>query len=34
VPSVFLPIHAVTKDNLRETVIRDGLRSEMDVFGR
>jgi len=24
----------VTKDNLRETVIRDGLRSEKDVFGR
>ena len=34
VPSVFLPIHAVTKDNLRETVIRDGLRSEKDVFGQ
>ncbi|MBE7497720.1 MAG: substrate-binding domain-containing protein [Verrucomicrobiaceae bacterium] len=34
VPSVFLPIHAVTKDNLRDTVVKDGFRSEQDVFGR
>lgn len=34
VPSVFLPIHAVTKDNLRDTVIRDGFRTEQDVFGK
>ncbi|MBL9134111.1 MAG: substrate-binding domain-containing protein, partial [Verrucomicrobiaceae bacterium] len=34
VPSVFLPIHAVTKDNLRDTVVKDGFRSEEDVFGK
>jgi D-xylose transport system substrate-binding protein len=34
VPSIFLPIHAVTKDTLRETVVKDGFRSEADVFGK
>lgn len=34
VPSVFLPIHSVTKDNLRDTVVKDGLVTEKDVFGR
>ncbi|MBK8092556.1 MAG: substrate-binding domain-containing protein [Verrucomicrobiaceae bacterium] len=34
VPSVFLPIHAVTQENLRQTVIQDGFRSEADVFGK
>lgn len=34
VPSIFLPIIAVTKDNLRETVIKDGFRSEKDIFGQ
>lgn len=33
VPSVFLPIMAVTKENLRETVIKDGFRSAKDVYG-
>jgi len=32
VPSVFLPIIAVTQDNLRETVIQDGFRAEKDVY--
>lgn len=32
VPSVFLPIIAVTKNNLRETVVQDGFRAEKDVF--
>lgn len=34
VPSVFLPILSVTKDNLRDTVIQDGLLTEKEVFGR
>lgn len=33
VPSILLDIVAVTKDNLRETVVKDGFRSEADVFG-
>ncbi len=33
VPSVFLPIHSVTKENLRETVVKDGFRSAKDVYG-
>jgi D-xylose transport system substrate-binding protein len=32
VPSVLLDIVAVTKENLRETVIKDGFRKEGDVF--
>ena len=32
VPSVLLEITAVTKENLRETVIKDGFRKESDVF--
>ncbi|WP_133797504.1 substrate-binding domain-containing protein [Prosthecobacter fusiformis] len=34
VPSVFLPIIAVTKENLRETVVKDGFRAEKDVYGK
>jgi D-xylose transport system substrate-binding protein len=34
VPSIFLPITAVTQDNLKETVIKDGFRSEKDVYGK
>lgn len=33
VPSILLDIVSVTKDNLRETVVKDGFRSEADVFG-
>ncbi len=32
IPSVLLGIVAVTKENLRETVIKDGFRKETDVF--
>jgi len=32
VPSILLDIVAVTKDNLRETVVKDGFRQESDVF--
>jgi D-xylose transport system substrate-binding protein len=32
VPSVLLEITSVTKENLRETVIKDGFRKESDVF--
>lgn len=32
VPSVLLEITAVTKENLRDTVIKDGFRKESDVF--
>ncbi|OYW29370.1 MAG: D-xylose transporter subunit XylF [Chthoniobacter sp. 12-60-6] len=32
VPSVLLNIVTVTKDNLRETVVKDGFRKESDVF--
>lgn len=32
VPSVLLDIVAVTKENLRETVVKDGFRKESDVF--
>ncbi len=32
VPSILLDIVAVTKDNLRETVIKDGFRKETDVY--
>ncbi|MEN3941910.1 substrate-binding domain-containing protein [Prosthecobacter sp. SYSU 5D2] len=34
VPSIFLPIIAVTQENLKETVIKDGFRSEKDVYGK
>lgn len=34
VPSIFLPIIAVTQENLRETVVKDGFRSEKEVYGR
>ena len=33
VPSILLDIIAVTKENLRDTVVADGFRSEQDVFG-
>jgi D-xylose transport system substrate-binding protein len=33
VPSVLLDIFAVTKENMKATVIADGYRSELDVFG-
>lgn len=33
VPSILLDIVSVTRDNLRETVVKDGFRSETDVFG-
>ncbi len=33
VPSILLEIVAVTRENLRETVIADGFRSEREVFG-
>jgi D-xylose transport system substrate-binding protein len=32
VPSVLLDIVAVTKENLRETVVKDGFRKEAEVF--
>ncbi len=32
VPSVLLDIVSVTKENLRETVVKDGFRKESDVF--
>lgn len=34
VPSIFLEVIAVTKDNLRETVIADGFLTEADVFAK
>ncbi len=34
VPSIFLPIHAVTQENIRDTVIKDGFRKEQDVYGK
>lgn len=34
VPSVLLDIVAVTRDNMRETVIADGFRKEADVYGK
>jgi D-xylose transport system substrate-binding protein len=34
VPSIFLEVIAVTKDNLRETVIADGFLKEEDVFAK
>jgi len=33
VPSIFNPIYAVTKDNLRDTVVKDGFHSEAEIFG-
>lgn len=33
VPSVLLDIVAVTKENMRDTVIKDGFRPEQEVFG-
>ena len=32
VPSILLDIIAVTKDNMRDTVVKDGFRSEADVY--
>src|SRR5690606_22524671 len=34
VPSIFNPVYTVTKENLRETVIKDGFHSEAAVFGK
>ncbi len=34
VPSILLEILAVTKENLRETIVADGFRSEAEVFGQ
>lgn len=34
VPSLLLEITAVTRDNLRETIVADGFRSEADVYGQ
>lgn len=34
VPSVFNPVYTVTKDNMRETVIKDGFLKEADVYGK
>lgn len=34
VPSIFLEVISVTKDNLRETVIADGFLKEADVFAQ
>ncbi|PQV65038.1 xylose-binding protein [Abditibacterium utsteinense] len=33
VPSIFNPVFTVTKENLRQTVIKDGFLKEGDVFG-
>ncbi len=33
IPSILLDIVAVTKDNIRDTIVKDGFRSETDVFG-
>jgi D-xylose transport system substrate-binding protein len=33
VPSIFNPVYTVTKENLRQTVIKDGFHSEAEVFG-
>jgi D-xylose transport system substrate-binding protein len=33
VPSILNEVHTVTRDNLRETVIKDGFHSEAEVFG-
>lgn len=32
VPSIFLDIISVTKDNMRDTVVKDGFRAEADVY--
>ncbi len=32
VPSILLDVVAVTKDNMRETVVKDGFRKEADVY--
>jgi ABC-type xylose transport system substrate-binding protein len=34
VPSVLLDIIAVTKENIRDTVVKDGFRKEAEVFGK
>ena len=34
VPSVLLDIVAVTRENIRDTVVKDGFRKEADVFGK
>jgi D-xylose transport system substrate-binding protein len=34
VPTVFNPVYAVTKDNLRSTVIKEGFHSEAEVYGK
>lgn len=34
VPSLLLEITAVTRDNLRETIVADGFRTEADVYGK
>lgn len=33
VPSILMPIQVVTKDNMRQTVIKDGMQSEEAVYG-
>ena len=34
VPSLLLEIVAVTRENLRETIVADGFRAEADVYGK
>ena len=34
VPSILLDIVSVTKENMRDTVVKDGFRSEKDVYGK
>jgi D-xylose transport system substrate-binding protein len=34
VPSIFNSVYTVTKENMRETVIKDGFHSEAAVFGK
>jgi D-xylose transport system substrate-binding protein len=34
VPSIFNEVFTVTKDNLRDTVIKDGFHKEQDIYGK
>ena len=32
VPTIFLDVHVVTAENMRETVVKDGFHTEAEVF--
>ena len=34
VPTIFMEVHSVDKSNIKDTIIKDGLHSESDIYGK